>query len=97
MGKIFLLWADAIARLTRIMINLSDKRLSPVSSTPLLMFMVPQQPASRLVEATNSSAQRLSSEIVAVMTGCDRALAEVARRALADETRLPKLEAWFRE
>ncbi|WP_331735528.1 DNA polymerase III subunit alpha (plasmid) [Streptomyces sp. NBC_01166] len=35
-------------------------------------------------------------DILAVMTGCDRALAEVARRALADEKRLPKLEAWFR-
>ncbi|MEV6796322.1 DNA polymerase III subunit alpha [Streptomyces sp. NPDC051320] len=36
-------------------------------------------------------------DILAVMTGCDRALAEVARRALADEQRLPELEAWFRE
>ncbi|MGW5276938.1 DNA polymerase III subunit alpha [Streptomyces sp. NPDC004044] len=36
-------------------------------------------------------------DILAVMTGCDRALAEVARRALADERRLPKLEAWFRK
>ncbi|MFE7245182.1 DNA polymerase III subunit alpha [Streptomyces sp. NPDC057580] len=36
-------------------------------------------------------------DILAVMTGCDRALAEVARRALADEQRLPKLEVWFRE
>ncbi|MFE5108288.1 DNA polymerase III subunit alpha [Streptomyces sp. NPDC056663] len=36
-------------------------------------------------------------DILAVMTGCDRALAEVARRALADEKRLPKLETWFRE
>ncbi|MFE1190110.1 DNA polymerase III subunit alpha [[Kitasatospora] papulosa] len=35
-------------------------------------------------------------DILAVMTGCDRALAEVARRALADEKRLPKLEEWFR-
>lgn len=35
-------------------------------------------------------------DILAVMTGCDRALAEVARRALADEQRLPKLEDWFR-
>ncbi|MFF9786284.1 DNA polymerase III subunit alpha [Streptomyces nigrescens] len=35
-------------------------------------------------------------EMLAVLTGCDRALAEVARRALADEGRLPKLEAWFR-
>ncbi|WP_392748916.1 DNA polymerase III subunit alpha [Streptomyces sp. LN590] len=36
-------------------------------------------------------------DILAVMTGCDRALAEVARRALADGQRLPKLEAWFRK
>ncbi|MFD8692713.1 DNA polymerase III subunit alpha [Streptomyces sp. NPDC059651] len=36
-------------------------------------------------------------DILAVMTGCDRALAEVARRALANEERLPKLEAWFRQ
>lgn len=36
-------------------------------------------------------------DILAVMTGCDRALAEVARRALADEQRLPKLESWFRQ
>lgn len=36
-------------------------------------------------------------DILAVMTGCDRALAEVARRALADEQRLPKLEVWLRE
>ncbi|MFB8026847.1 MULTISPECIES: DNA polymerase III subunit alpha [unclassified Streptomyces] len=35
-------------------------------------------------------------DILAVMTGCDRALAEVARRALADEQRLPKMEDWFR-
>lgn len=35
-------------------------------------------------------------DILAVMTGCDRALAEVARRALGDEERLPKIEAWFR-
>ncbi|MER5549759.1 DNA polymerase III subunit alpha [Streptomyces sp. NPDC002589] len=36
-------------------------------------------------------------DILAVMTGCDRALAEVARRALGDEERLPKIEAWFRK
>ncbi|MFG2615755.1 DNA polymerase III subunit alpha [Streptomyces anulatus] len=36
-------------------------------------------------------------DILAVMTGCDRALAEVARRALSDEQRLPKVEAWFRQ
>ncbi|MFI8515320.1 DNA polymerase III subunit alpha [Streptomyces sp. NPDC085460] len=35
-------------------------------------------------------------DILAVMTGCDRALAEVARRGLADEQRLPRIEAWFR-
>ncbi|MET9103763.1 DNA polymerase III subunit alpha [Streptomyces antibioticus] len=36
-------------------------------------------------------------DIFAVMTGCDRALAEVARRALGDEERLPKIESWFRK
>lgn len=36
-------------------------------------------------------------DILAVMTGCDRALAEVARRALGDADRLPKVEAWFRQ
>ncbi|MFD8417416.1 DNA polymerase III subunit alpha [Streptomyces sp. NPDC059650] len=35
-------------------------------------------------------------DILAVMTGCDRAMAEVARRALGDADRLPPLEAWFR-
>jgi error-prone DNA polymerase len=30
-----------------------------------------------------------------VMTGCDRAAGEVARRALGDEDRMPKIEAWF--
>ncbi|MFD7861459.1 DNA polymerase III subunit alpha [Streptomyces sp. NPDC059783] len=35
-------------------------------------------------------------DILAVMTGCDRALAEVARRALGDEQRLAQVEAWFR-
>ncbi|MFY0512922.1 DNA polymerase III subunit alpha [Streptomyces anulatus] len=34
--------------------------------------------------------------ILAMMTGCDRAAADVARRALADAERLPKVEAWFR-
>ena len=29
------------------------------------------------------------------MTGCDRAMAEIARRALADKDRLPKVKAWF--
>ncbi|GAA0424621.1 DNA polymerase III subunit alpha [Streptomyces luteireticuli] len=33
--------------------------------------------------------------ILATMTGCDRALAEVARRALGDNERLPRLRAWF--
>ncbi|MEU0216597.1 DNA polymerase III subunit alpha, partial [Streptomyces sp. NPDC006265] len=36
-------------------------------------------------------------DILAVMTGCDRALAEVARRALSDEQRLVKVEGWFRQ
>lgn len=35
-------------------------------------------------------------DMLSVMTGCDRALAEVARRALGDADRLPKLEDWFR-
>lgn len=34
--------------------------------------------------------------ILATMTGCDRAAADVARRALADAERLPKVEVWFR-
>ncbi|MGW3653775.1 DNA polymerase III subunit alpha, partial [Streptomyces sp. NPDC000878] len=34
--------------------------------------------------------------ILARMTGCDRAAADVARRALADPDRLAKVEAWFR-
>ncbi|MER8237017.1 DNA polymerase III subunit alpha [Streptomyces sp. NPDC094049] len=36
-------------------------------------------------------------DILAVMTGCDRSLAELARRALADEKRLPGIERWFRQ
>ncbi|MEU7072901.1 DNA polymerase III subunit alpha [Streptomyces narbonensis] len=36
-------------------------------------------------------------DIFAVMTGCDRALAEIARRALGDASRLPKVESWFRK
>lgn len=32
----------------------------------------------------------------AVLTGCDRAMAEVARRALSNKARLPAVEAWFR-
>ncbi|MFE2342918.1 DNA polymerase III subunit alpha, partial [Streptomyces sp. NPDC059431] len=35
-------------------------------------------------------------DIFAVMTGCDRALGELARRALAGPDRLPRVEAWFR-
>ncbi|WP_217226141.1 DNA polymerase III subunit alpha [Streptomyces anulatus] len=34
--------------------------------------------------------------ILATMTGCDRAASDVARRALADAERLPKVEMWFR-
>lgn len=34
--------------------------------------------------------------ILTQMTGCDRAAGDVARRALADADRLPKVEAWFR-
>ncbi|WP_307825801.1 DNA polymerase III subunit alpha [Streptomyces sp. MBT33] len=34
--------------------------------------------------------------ILARMTGCDRAAGDVARRALADPDRLPRVEAWFR-
>ncbi|MEV7157028.1 DNA polymerase III subunit alpha [Streptomyces misionensis] len=33
--------------------------------------------------------------ILAQLTGCDLAAAEVARRALGDPDRLPRLEAWF--
>ncbi|MGW6940320.1 DNA polymerase III subunit alpha [Streptomyces xanthophaeus] len=35
-------------------------------------------------------------DMVSVLTGCDRALAEVARRALADKERLPQVEQWFK-
>ncbi|MFF0549663.1 DNA polymerase III subunit alpha [Streptomyces sp. NPDC004311] len=35
-------------------------------------------------------------DMFAVLTGCDRALAEIARRALADPQRLPAVEGWFR-
>lgn len=35
-------------------------------------------------------------DMFAVLTGCDRALAEVARRALANGERPPQVEAWFR-
>ncbi len=34
-------------------------------------------------------------ETVHVMTGCDRAMAEIARRALGDKGRLPKIKDWF--
>ncbi|MCW7942992.1 DNA polymerase III subunit alpha [Streptomyces hygroscopicus] len=34
-------------------------------------------------------------ETLSVMTGCDRALAEIARRALGEKDRLPKIKAWF--
>ncbi|MFE7076488.1 DNA polymerase III subunit alpha [Streptomyces sp. NPDC057620] len=34
--------------------------------------------------------------ILSKLTGCDRAAGDVARRALADRDRLPKVEAWFR-
>ncbi|MFE9121307.1 DNA polymerase III subunit alpha [Streptomyces sp. NPDC007172] len=34
-------------------------------------------------------------DMVSILTGCDRALAEVFRRALADPARLPKLKTWF--
>ncbi|MGW7315750.1 DNA polymerase III subunit alpha [Streptomyces sp. NPDC054865] len=35
-------------------------------------------------------------DMFSVLTGCDRALAEVARRALADKERLPLVEDWFK-
>lgn len=34
-------------------------------------------------------------ETLSVMTGCDRAMAEVARRALGDRNRLPAIGKWF--
>ncbi|UXY32391.1 helix-hairpin-helix domain-containing protein [Streptomyces sp. HUAS TT20] len=34
-------------------------------------------------------------DMISVLTGCDRALAELARRALGDAERLPGLRAWF--
>ncbi|MFI1396507.1 DNA polymerase III subunit alpha [Streptomyces sp. NPDC020681] len=34
-------------------------------------------------------------ETFSVMTGCDRALAEIARRALGDKNRLPRIRDWF--
>lgn len=36
-------------------------------------------------------------ETLHVMTGCDRAMGEVARRALADKGRLPNIKVWFHE
>ncbi|MFD4030957.1 DNA polymerase III subunit alpha [Streptomyces sp. NPDC058637] len=36
-------------------------------------------------------------ETLSVMTGCDRALAEIARRALGDRNRLPRIRNWFHE
>ncbi|MER6186780.1 hypothetical protein [Streptomyces sp. NPDC001652] len=38
----------------------------------------------------------MPSTSIARMTGCDRAAEDIARRALADADRLPKVEAWFR-
>ncbi|MFJ5026090.1 DNA polymerase III subunit alpha [Streptomyces goshikiensis] len=35
-------------------------------------------------------------DMFSVLTGCDRALAEVARRTLANKERLPEVEAWFK-
>ncbi|MDJ0460134.1 DNA polymerase III subunit alpha [Streptomyces sp. H27-C3] len=34
-------------------------------------------------------------ETLSVMTGCDRALAEIARRALGNKDRLPRIKDWF--
>lgn len=34
-------------------------------------------------------------ETLSVLTGCDRALAEIARRALGDRNRLPRIKDWF--
>ncbi|MFF0163412.1 DNA polymerase III subunit alpha [Streptomyces sp. NPDC005263] len=36
-------------------------------------------------------------ETFAVMTGCDRALAEIARRALGDKSQLPGIKDWFHQ
>ncbi|MFF0742818.1 DNA polymerase III subunit alpha [Streptomyces sp. NPDC004111] len=36
-------------------------------------------------------------ETLAVLTGCDLALGEIARRALGDRNRLPGIKAWFHE
>ncbi|MBL1068856.1 DNA polymerase III subunit alpha [Streptomyces sp. 7-21] len=34
-------------------------------------------------------------QVLSVMTGCDRALADEARRALSDSERIPRVRAWF--
>ncbi|MFE6892982.1 DNA polymerase III subunit alpha [Streptomyces sp. NPDC057694] len=34
-------------------------------------------------------------ETLSVLTGCDRAMAEIARRALGDKERLPRIRDWF--
>ncbi|MGW3850212.1 DNA polymerase III subunit alpha [Streptomyces fagopyri] len=34
-------------------------------------------------------------ETLSVLTGCDPALAEIARRALGDKSRLPRIKEWF--
>ncbi|PKW06853.1 DNA polymerase III, alpha subunit [Streptomyces sp. 1222.5] len=36
-------------------------------------------------------------ETLSVMTGCDRALAEMARRALGDKERMPEIRDWFHQ
>ncbi|MFE2945275.1 DNA polymerase III subunit alpha [Streptomyces sp. NPDC059255] len=36
-------------------------------------------------------------ETLTVLTGCDRAMAEIARRALGDKDRLPRIKAWFHD
>ncbi|MEN8651677.1 DNA polymerase III subunit alpha [Streptomyces sp. 21So2-11] len=35
-------------------------------------------------------------DMISVLTGCDRAMGDVARRALSNPDRLPRLEGWFR-
>ncbi|MFE3828913.1 DNA polymerase III subunit alpha [Streptomyces sp. NPDC059092] len=36
-------------------------------------------------------------ETLTVLTGCDRAMAEMARRALGDKDRLPSIKTWFHD
>ncbi|MFE3738090.1 DNA polymerase III subunit alpha [Streptomyces sp. NPDC059134] len=36
-------------------------------------------------------------ETLTVLTGCDRAMAEIARRALGDKNRLPRIRTWFHD